>query len=79
MQPIPPNMVDDRGEDDWSFFRARPGAATRTRFPLPNEFPDDFLEHGGAVAFVRVAVTRDDRGQPAWAARSVLFRSGGSA
>jgi hypothetical protein len=74
--PLPP---DDRGEDDWTFFRARPGAATRTRFALPNEFPADFLEHGGAVAFVRVAVTRDDNGEPAWAARSVLFCSGGCA
>jgi hypothetical protein len=71
--------ADDAGEDDWQYFRRRPGATTRTRFPLASEFPDDFLEHGGAVAFVRVAVVRDGRGQPVWAARSVMFRSGGSA
>jgi len=74
-----PCPADDAGEDDWQYFGRRPHVSTRTRFALPAEFPDDFLEHGGAVAVVRVAVTRDGRGQPVWAARSVLFRSGGSA
>jgi hypothetical protein len=69
-----PNMADTAGEDDWTYFRARPAATTRTRFPLPGEFPDDFR-----VAFVRVAVTRDDRGRPVWAARSVRFCEGGTA
>jgi hypothetical protein len=79
MQPIPTPMVDNAGENDWQYFRARPAATVRTRCPLPGEFPDDFLQHGGGVAFVRVAVTRDDRGLPVWAARSVMFCSGGSA
>jgi hypothetical protein len=74
-----PQAADDRGEDDWMFFRARPDAIIRTRFPLPGEFPDDFLEHGGAVPFVRVCIVRDDNGLPVWAARNVTFRSGGSA
>jgi hypothetical protein len=51
----------------------------RTRFPLEGEFPDDFLEHSGAIPFVRVAVVRDDNGLPVWAARSVTFREGGRA
>jgi hypothetical protein len=73
--PAEPRLApDNRGEDDWAYFRARPAATTRTRFPLENEFPDDFR-----VAFVRVAVVRDDRGQPVWAARSVRFCEGGSA
>jgi hypothetical protein len=38
-----------------------------------------FLEHGGAVAFVRVAVVRNDNGLPVWAARNVTFRCGGRA
>jgi hypothetical protein len=64
---------DDAGESDWAFFRARPGATIRTRLPFPDEFPDDFIACGGGVAFVRVAVVRDDRGLPVWAARSVMF------
>jgi hypothetical protein len=71
--------ADNRGEDDWAYFRARPGAAVRTRFALPGEFPSDFLEHGGAIPYVRVAVVRDDNGLPVWAARSVQFCEGGSA
>ena len=68
-----PALADDRGEDDWAFFRARPGATIRTRLPFPNEFPADFIACGGGAAFVRVAVTRDDRGLPVWASRNVMF------
>jgi hypothetical protein len=74
-----PLLADTAGENDWEYFGRRPAAAVRTRFPLEGEFPDDFLEHGGAVPFVRVAVVRDDNGLPVWAARSVQFCSGGSA
>jgi len=71
---------DNRGEDDWTYFRRRPGAAVRTRLPFPNEFPDDFMEYGGGVAFVRITVERDAAtGEPTRGARSLMFCEGGNA
>jgi hypothetical protein len=75
--------ADTAGEDDWTFFQRRRGVAVRTRFALPNEFPIDFEQHcseycSGNVV-VRIAVTRDDRGEPVWGARSVMFCQGGHA
>jgi hypothetical protein len=73
----PPDVT---GEDDWAYFRRRPGAVVRVRLPFPREFPDDFLEHdGGTAFFVRIAVSRDAAGEPVWGARSVTRCQGGRA
>ena len=76
--PIETQAPDISGEDDWSFFRRRPAATTRTRLVFPNEYPSDFMQHG-RVGFVHVTVVRDDRGRPVWAARNIKFCSGGTA
>jgi hypothetical protein len=75
----PPLLADTAGEDDWTYFRQRPGATTRTRLPFLNEYPDDFMEYGGGVAFVRITVERDQQGEPTRGARSLTFCEGGSA
>jgi hypothetical protein len=52
----------DRGEDDWTYFRARPALTRRLRFPLVDELPLDMTDLG--VALVSVRMDRDEFGQP---------------
>jgi hypothetical protein len=74
-----PCPADTAGESDCAYFRVRASATTRLRLPWPGEYPDDFLQRGGAVAIVRVIVTRDAAGRPMRGRRSLLFCEGGSA
>jgi hypothetical protein len=80
--PAPLNMADDdSGESDFDYFRRYPGATARLRLPWPTEFPADFMEQRGGVAFVRITVIKRDvaTGRPTRVARSLRFCSGGSA
>lgn len=71
----PPSPPDDRGEDDWTYFRARPGLTRRLRFPLADE-PLDMTDDIG-IALVSVRMDRDEFGQPVNRLRAVFFRMGG--
>jgi hypothetical protein len=53
-----PCPADDAGEDDWTYFRARPGVNTRTRLPFENEYHACVLLPG-RPAFVHVEIERD--------------------
>lgn len=70
---------DDAGEDDASFFRARPQARTRVRVPFPGEFPHRLLKRSrGRQLIVVVTVNRHPvTGEPTRRARAVLFADGG--
>jgi hypothetical protein len=71
---------DHAGEDDWTYFIARPHLRTRIRTAFPGEFPRKILKKGrGRTAVVIVAVSRDATGQPTTRARGVLFPEGGTA
>ena len=74
----PPIMVADRGEDDWTYFRARPALTRRLRFPLVDELPLDMTDDLG-VALVSVRMDRDEFGQPGKRVRAIFYREGGSA
>lgn len=78
--PAPPSMVDDRGEDDFAYFAARPLARTRIRSAFPNEFPRKLLKPGGGrPAVVIVAIERDANGRPTRRGRGLVFPDGGNA
>jgi len=68
----PPSMVDNAGEDDLSYFTARPSVNERTRLPFPGEFPAALLRLG---AFVHVLlVTRDPlTNEPRTRARAIFY------
>lgn len=70
-------LPDDRGEDDWTYFRRRPGAVTRLRLPFEDEYPACVLLPG-RPAFVRIQVERDANGRLK-RCRSLRFCKGGSA
>jgi hypothetical protein len=74
-------LHDDAGEDDETFFRARPRAQTRIRAAFPNEFPRKILKQGrGRPAIVVVAVERHPITlEPMTRARGVIFAEGGAA
>jgi len=73
--------ADDIGEDDWTFFRARPNERSRIRSPFPGEFPRKILKQGrGRQAVVIVAIDRDAvTGEPRTRGRGILFVEGGRA
>jgi hypothetical protein len=74
-----PCPADNRGEDDYAYFTARPGINSRVRFPFENEFPVCVLLPG-ASAFVRISIDRDADGEPKRRARRALrFCEGGHA
>jgi hypothetical protein len=77
--PIPPFAPDDRYESDFAYFRARPHAKIRNRFPFPGEFAAEDLTEGGLDCFVRAIVERNGSGQPTRRARWLLFCAGGHA
>jgi hypothetical protein len=71
--------ADDRGEDDFSYFSARPDVRTRIRAAFRGEFPRKILKRGrGQPAVVIVAIERDHAGNPTTRARSITFLDGGS-
>ena len=79
-----PNMADDRGEDDETFFRRRPGARHRFRLPLPGEFSAAILSEAriqarGREVVVLVVSDRDARGIPSARARGLVCLPGGTA
>jgi hypothetical protein len=57
-RPQAPPLPDIHGEDDWTYFRVRPGAVTRLRLPFENEYPVCVLLPG-RPAVVRVLIERD--------------------
>jgi hypothetical protein len=79
-QSKPQASLDAGGEDDWTFFSARPNVRTRTRCAFPGEFPQQILRQGrGRQAVVVVAVERNSAGEPTTRARGLLFPPGGTA
>jgi len=80
--PIPPGMVDDRGESDLEYFTARPSVDARVRLPIDGEFPPGVLEPG-RVAFVHVFLASRDpvTNAPGTRARAIFYSDidGGSA
>lgn len=79
-EPAGKAYVDDAGEGDLEFFRARPDARTRIRSPFPGEFGRKVLKRGrGRPAIVIVAIERDATGRPTRRARGILFPDGGHA
>jgi hypothetical protein len=84
MQPIPPPMVDNTGEDDRSFFTRRPEARHRFRSPLPGEFSPAILSEAriqarGREVLVMVVIDRDASGIPSTRARGLVCLPGGTA
>jgi hypothetical protein len=77
MQPIPP-LIDDRGEDDRTFFSRRPGISSRKRLAFENE-PPPGLQRGDNVAFISVRVKRDAAGLPATIFRVAIYGEWGHA
>jgi hypothetical protein len=74
-------MVDDRGEDDETFFRRRPNLNARIRLPFKNEFPPGLID-AGRIAFVHVFTIRDPvTNEPTTRARGIFYSDddGGSA
>jgi hypothetical protein len=66
-------MVDDRGEDDDTFFRRRPHVNERTRLPFDGELPPAMVAIArGRSVFVSVAIQRDRAGNPTTRARAVF-------
>ena len=56
---------DDRGEDDWTFFRRRPGINRRVRFSTDGEFgPEIAAQARGRAIIVMVAVGLNASGIP---------------
>ena len=83
MQPKPPPMVDNTGEDDRSFFTRHPEARHRFRLPFPNEFSAAILSEAriqarGREVLVMVVTDRDASGRPSTRARGLVFLPGGS-
>jgi hypothetical protein len=71
--PAPPNMVDNAGEDDLAYFRARPHVNTRTRLPIDGEFPPDVID-ADRIAFVHVVTLRDPvTNEPTTRGRGVFY------
>jgi hypothetical protein len=76
----PSTMADDRGEDDFAYFTARPHARHRIRAPFPSECPPEFLTHrDGGTAVITVVIERDPNGRPTRHARGIGFILGGRA
>jgi len=73
--------LDADGEDDWTFFRARPYERSRIRSAFPGEFSRKILKQGrGRQAVVIVAIDRDPvTGEPRTRGRGILFVEGGRA
>ena len=77
MKHAPPNMADNTGEDDLTFFSRRPHVSTRTRLPFPNEFPPGVID-AARVAFVHVVTIRDPvTNEPTTRGRGVFYSDGG--
>jgi hypothetical protein len=76
--PVPPNIVDDCGEDDRSFFLRRPDVNSRKRLAFENEPPPGVLERDG-VAFISVRLVRDAAGLPATILREIAYGEWGHA
>jgi hypothetical protein len=77
MKHAPPNMADDRGEDDRSFFIRHREARHRFRLPLPGEFPAAILSEArtqarGREVLVLVVTDRDASGRPSTRARGLV-------
>jgi hypothetical protein len=84
MKHAPPNMVDNTGEDDRSFFTRRPEARHRFRQPFLGEFPDAILSEArtqarGCEVVVLVVIDRDASGRPSTRARGLVCLPGGTA
>jgi hypothetical protein len=85
MQPKPPPMVDNTGEDDRSFFTTRPEARHRFRLPFPDEFSAAILSEAariqarGREVLVMVVTDRDASGIPSTRARGLVCLPGGTA
>jgi len=75
------SRLDTSGEDDWTFFRARPETTTRIRSAFPGEFSRKILKQGrGRQAVIIVAIARDPvTGEPRTRGRGILFVEGGRA
>jgi hypothetical protein len=79
-KPAELQAPDSRVESDFDYFRAHPGAATRTRLAFPGEFtPADLAEGGGLDCFVIAIVERASDGRPTRRARWLQFCQGGNA
>ena len=77
-------LVDNTGEDDRSFFTARPKARHRFRLPFPDEFSAAILSEAriqarGREVLVMVVIDRDASGIPSTRARGLVCLPGGSA
>jgi hypothetical protein len=70
-QPQAPSLADDAGEDDWTYFRARPHLSSRKRLAFEGEGYD-------SAAFVSVRLKRDP-GLPATILRAPVYGEWGTA
>jgi hypothetical protein len=75
-----PQVPDNTGEDDETYFRARPHLRHGIRLAFKDEFPCELLKEArGGSAVVIVAVARDTAGNPTMQVRSIVFSKGGNA
>jgi hypothetical protein len=79
MQPKRPPMVDDCGESDLEFFRARPGINSRNRVAFDGEPPEALRDFESDIAFIRIKLERDADGKPATILREIVFGEWGRA